>query len=130
MCINRLGKNAAENAFAASTPFKRFYNGVSVRDQRTRTIRYKATHSRPVNPYGSKGKPDHQEKVKELETKASAEAGEGDYVLREKQIQGVDSRRRPDVQIVDSDDKTRKYSKRNAVRIVSAIENREAESID
>ena len=60
------------------------------------------------NPYGSKGKPDHQSKIDELEGRARSEAGEGETVLRERKIQGHDSNRRPDVQIVDQEGKTRK----------------------
>ena len=63
---------------------------------------------KPPNPYGSMGKPDHQAKVDELEAKARAEAGEGDTVLRERQLQGHDSRRKPDVQTVGPDGKATK----------------------
>jgi hypothetical protein len=61
-----------------------------------------------TNPYGSKGKPDHQAKIDELEAKARSEAGPNETVLREKKIQGQDSNRRPDVQIVDEEGKARK----------------------
>lgn len=60
------------------------------------------------NPNGAKGKQDHQDKVKELTDKARGEAKEGEKVVSEKKIQGHDSNRRPDVQIVDKDGKTRK----------------------
>ncbi len=60
------------------------------------------------NPYGSKGKPDHQEKVKELEKKAQSETKPGETVLKERKIQGQDSNRKPDVQIVDENGKARK----------------------
>ncbi len=63
---------------------------------------------RVTNPNGSKGNPDHQEKVGELESKARSEAGEGEQVVREKKIQGHESNRRPDVQIVDRSGKARK----------------------
>jgi RHS repeat-associated protein len=62
----------------------------------------------PPNPNGSKGKPDHQEKVKELEKKAQGEATEGETVLTEKKIQKEGSNRRPDVQIVGETGETRK----------------------
>lgn len=62
------------------------------------------------NPYGSKGKPDHQEKVRELTKKAQSEAKEGETVLSEKKIQGHDSNRKPDAQIVGEEGKTRKVS--------------------
>ena len=52
------------------------------------------------NPYGSKGKPDHQAKVDELSKKAKDE-NPGMRVVTEKKIQGHDSNRRPDVQVVD-----------------------------
>ncbi len=60
------------------------------------------------NPYGSKGKPDHQQKVSELAKKAQKEIKPGETVLQERKIQGQDSRRRPDVQIVDKNGRTRK----------------------
>lgn len=62
----------------------------------------------PPNPHGSRGKPDHQEKVKELEQQAQGEAQDGETVLTEKKIQNQDSNRRPDVQIVDENGQTRK----------------------
>lgn len=76
------------------------------------------------NPHGSKGKPDHQQAVKDLTKKAQQEAGTGETVISERKIQGHDSRRRPDVQIVDRNGKTRKVfeaerkptSKRNIKR--------------
>jgi len=60
------------------------------------------------NPYGSKGKPDHQQKVNELEKKAQSETKPGERVIRERKIQGQDSRKRPDVQIVNRNGKARK----------------------
>jgi hypothetical protein len=50
--------------------------------------------------YGSKGKPDHQSKVEELKKKAQDE-NPGKTVVTEKKIQGHNSNRRPDVQVVD-----------------------------
>lgn len=60
------------------------------------------------NPHGSKGKPDHQAKVDQLEAKARGEAGPNEQVLRERELQGHNSLRRPDVQIVDESGKARK----------------------
>lgn len=60
------------------------------------------------NPYGSKGKPDHQQKVDELAKKAQSEAKPGEAVLRERKVQGHNSNRRPDAQIVDPNGQTRK----------------------
>lgn len=60
------------------------------------------------NPDGSKGKSDHQEKVKELTGKAQSEANSGERVLTEKKIQNQPSTRIPDVQILDEHGKTRK----------------------
>jgi hypothetical protein len=60
------------------------------------------------NPNGSKGAPDHQAKVNELVDKARAEAKPGETVEVNKKVQGVDSTRRPDVQIRDASGKTRK----------------------
>jgi len=60
------------------------------------------------NPDGSKGKTDHQAKVDELVTKAQGEAKSGEQVLRERKIQGHDSNRKPDAQIVDKNGRTRK----------------------
>lgn len=83
-----------------------------------------ATPKKPPNPDGSKGKPDHQEKVAELKKKAEGETREGERVLTERKIQRDDSNRNPDVQIVGEDGKTRKIfeaerrpgSKRNVDR--------------
>jgi len=58
------------------------------------------TEKNPPNPDGSKGKPDHQEKVKELAKKAEAE-NPGKTILQEKKIQDERSNRRPDVQVVN-----------------------------
>ncbi len=53
------------------------------------------------NPHGQHGKQDHKDKVGELVDKAQKEAKEGQQVLTGQQIQGVNSTRKPDVQIVD-----------------------------
>ncbi|MCI0403172.1 MAG: hypothetical protein L0212_06570, partial [Acidobacteria bacterium] len=60
------------------------------------------------NPYGSKGKPDHQRAVERVVNKAKAEAKPGEQVLRERKVQGHDLNRKPDAQIVGTDKKTRK----------------------
>lgn len=52
------------------------------------------------NPFGAKGKPDHQAKVQELTEKAKAE-NPGKDIVTEKKIQVEGSNRRPDVQVVD-----------------------------
>ena len=57
---------------------------------------------------GSKGHPDHQAKVEQLGEKARSEAAAGERVLQERRIQGHDSGRIPDQQIVGADNKTRK----------------------
>jgi len=62
----------------------------------------------PPNPNGSKGAPDHQEKVNELVGKAKGEAQAGETVESNKQVKGLDSTRRPDAQIVDAKGQTRK----------------------
>jgi len=69
----------------------------------------KGAKPKTKNPYGSKGKPDHQAKVKELSDKAQKEASMNENVLREKPVQKVDGlNRKPDVQIVNETGKTRK----------------------
>ena len=60
------------------------------------------------NPHGSKGKIDHQSKVKELTEKAKTELQSGESILQEKKIQVEGSTRRPDVQIIGTDNRTRK----------------------
>ena len=76
------------------------------------------------NPFGAKGKLDHQNKVDELANQAEKELRAGEEVLRERGIRVEGSNRRPDVQILDKDGKTRKVfeaerhpnSKRNRLR--------------
>ena len=63
--------------------------------------------STPANPNGQKGAPDHQAGVKEEADKARGEAGPGETVLEGKKVQGHDSTRRPDVQTVGADKKTK-----------------------
>lgn len=67
-----------------------------------------STAKSPPNPDGAPGKADHKEKVNELHEKAKSEAKEGEQVLRERKLQGHDSNRKPDVQIVDRNGKARK----------------------
>jgi RHS repeat-associated protein len=64
--------------------------------------------NRSNNPYGSKGKPDHQEANARSHEEAKRDAQPGEKALREQKIQGLDSNRRPDVQIVGKDGVTRK----------------------
>ncbi len=52
------------------------------------------------NEFGSKGKPDHQAKVKELAKKAETE-NPGQRIVTEKKINAEGSNRRPDVQVQD-----------------------------
>jgi RHS repeat-associated protein len=79
------------------------------------------------NPNGCNGKQDHQDKVKELAGKAQGEAKEGETVLENKKIQGRDdSNRKPDVQIVNKEGKTRKIFE--AERKPSSQRNRDREA--
>ena len=78
------------------------------------------------NPYGSKGNPDHQQKVKDLEKQAQQEAKPGETVLTERKIQGHDSNRRPDVQIVDESGKAREI--KEAERKPSSTRNKKREA--
>ena len=68
-----------------------------------RAEKAKKRQKRVRNPYGSKGKPDHQKKVEELDKKARSDFPDKDRyeVLREKKIKREGSRRNPDVQVVD-----------------------------
>jgi RHS repeat-associated protein len=59
------------------------------------------------NPFGCTGKPDHQDKVRELGNRARDEAEDGEEVLENKKLQGFDSNRRPDQQIVDKNGRAR-----------------------
>jgi RHS repeat-associated protein len=60
------------------------------------------------NPFGSKGKPDHQAKVDELAKKAAAENPDM-RIVTERKIQGHDSKRKPDVQVIDPNTGKAKY---------------------
>lgn len=61
----------------------------------------------PPNPNGAPGAPDHQAEVQKQLDKAQAGAKEGETVLGNQKIQGVDSTRRPDVQVVDAEGKVK-----------------------
>jgi len=58
------------------------------------------------NPFGMRGAPDHQAKVKELNGTAKGEAKPGQTVEANKKIKGHQSNRKPDVQIVDAKGRT------------------------
>ena len=60
----------------------------------------------PPNPYGAKGKPDHQREVARQERIAREEAGPDETVVRERKASGMDVDRRPDVQTLDSSGRT------------------------
>ena len=79
------------------------------------------------NPNGSKGKPDHVAKVDKLVSKAKLEAKENETILREKKIQGHDSKRVPDVQIVNSEGKTRKTFEAERKPESKRVKNKESE---
>jgi hypothetical protein len=66
------------------------------------------TRSIPGIRPGSNGNLDHQSKVLELERRAMLEAGPGETVLIQRQVQQYGSKRIPDVQIVDPSGRTRK----------------------
>jgi len=57
---------------------------------------------------GSPGHPDHQMKVKELQKKAQEELKPGEKIFLGKKVQGFETRRRPDVQILDDQGVKRK----------------------
>jgi RHS repeat-associated protein len=61
-----------------------------------------------TNPDGARGKPDHQEEIKKQADQARSEASPGETVLEGKKVQGADSNRRPDVQVVGEDGKVKK----------------------
>jgi hypothetical protein len=64
--------------------------------------------TKSIKHYGSKGKPDHQEGVLKAGEEARSELQTGEKLLTEKRVQGVDSRRIPDQQIVGPDGVARK----------------------
>jgi RHS repeat-associated protein len=78
------------------------------------------------NPNGCTGKQDHRDKVGELADRARAEAKEGEQVLENKQVRGYDSRRKPDVQIVDEEGRTRQIYE--AERYPDSKRNRDREA--
>ncbi len=65
----------------------------------------KAANKAP-NPFGSPGKPDHQAGVEKLNIDYQKEAKQGQTVLREQKVRGVDSNRLPDSQIVNRKGRT------------------------
>jgi RHS repeat-associated protein len=67
----------------------------------------KADGKSPPNPDGQKGAPDHQRAVEEEADKARAAAGPGETVTQGTKIQVKGSTRRPDVQTVGADGKTK-----------------------
>lgn len=70
-----------------------------------RNLRQEDT-SRSSRP-GQKGNQDHQDEVAKQADKAREEAQPGERVLENRKVQGVDSRRIPDVQTVDANGRTR-----------------------
>jgi hypothetical protein len=75
---------------------------------------------------GTAGHPDHLLKVSELEQQALLEAGPGERVLVQRQIQNRASTRVPDVQIVDPSGRTRKVFE--AERLPNSSRNFEREA--
>ncbi|GGG23979.1 hypothetical protein GCM10010924_61940 [Rhizobium wenxiniae] len=80
----------------------------------------------PPNPNGAKGKPDHQQKVKELAEQAQKEALPGQSVVTEGKISAGESNRRPDVQIQDETGVT--ISVKEAERNPNGKRNKEREA--
>lgn len=70
-------------------------------DRITRRDRPESPQRQSPNPYGSKGKPDHQREVARQADIARKEAGPGETVMRQKKASGMDVDRRPDVQTRD-----------------------------
>ncbi len=60
------------------------------------------------NPYGSPGKPDHQAGTASAVKDLNKEVKPGEKVLSNKRVQGLNSNRRPDAQIVNKNGVTRK----------------------
>jgi RHS repeat-associated protein len=79
------------------------------------------------NPYGSRGKPDHQQAVKELADKYRDQLKPGEQVIEGGKIRGHDSDRRPDAQIIDKEGTTRKAGEIDRNPTGSRNQNREAE---
>ena len=57
--------------------------------------------------FGLEAAQDHQDKVAQLAERALNEAQEGEQVLQNRRVQGYESSRKPDVQIVDREGKAR-----------------------
>ncbi len=115
---NSKGRTATGNTYTSGSPLGvttgtayaklNSGNGAKSASQGTASSSLPEFKKKVPNPDGAKGKPDHQDKVKELTEKAKSEAKPGEQVLSEQKIQGHDSRRRPDSQIVDEKGVTRK----------------------
>jgi hypothetical protein len=103
-----LGNDAAMNAPAQAAPMASDASQAAGYELLDKLGLTQAQGTTPPNPYGSPGKPDHQQKVSELTEKARSEAGEGEQVLNNQKVRQIDSKRRPDVQIVNKEGKTRK----------------------
>jgi RHS repeat-associated protein len=98
--VETVSRAVAATADAVGTAL----SGVQTARGLTKPSQSKTSKKRP----GSRGHPDHQTKVDKLEQKALDEVESGEQVLREKKIRGHDSKRIPDVQIVDDEGKARK----------------------
>ena len=72
----------------------------------TRRDRQVQPQRQPPNPYGSRGKPDHQKEVARQRQIAQDEARPGEAVIQERKASGMDVDRRPDVQTRDSSGNT------------------------
>ena len=125
LSIEVTGPSMAAGGFMMAHGAFVFANGYSNFMSQRGQINVEASSS-GNNPYGSKGKPDHQEKVKELEKKAQQEAKPGETVLKERKIQGQNSNRIPDVQIVDPTGRARKVLE--AERKPTSTRNKKRES--
>jgi hypothetical protein len=84
----------------------------------------------PPNPHGSNGKPDHQEGVKKDAKEMQGEVGPGEEHRSQRKIQGHESNRIPDNQIVGEDGKTRKIIERERRPGSKRNQQREAEYDD
>ncbi|HET8689186.1 MAG TPA: RHS repeat-associated core domain-containing protein [Methanosarcina sp.] len=93
-------RSVTNNSFAWDPSYLNQLRTSKAEGDNSATNKKSETSSQTRNPHGSKGKPDHQEKVKELAEKAKAENPDK-IILQEKKIQVEGSNRRPDVQVVD-----------------------------
>jgi RHS repeat-associated protein len=97
--------NSAPSACGVSCTSE-FYPGPGA----TSSLAFNQAAKSPPNPNGQQGAPDHQAEVQNQTDKAQAGAKPGETVLAGKKIQGVDSTRRPDVQVVGPDGKVVKVT--------------------